>query len=120
MLRGNRRVPSDFVCCRRAAGRRSRQLATADDRSVCQQVTGDDAIAACTRMLALNPRNANAYVVRGAAYFRRGDYGHAISNYDQAIRLDPKCTNAYGPGRRGVRSWARTAGFGIGASRQLI
>src|SRR5262245_2168099 len=74
---------------------RATQPATADDSSVYQQTTAEDAIAACTRMLALNPRNANAYVVCGAAYFRKGDYGDAISGYDSVMRLDSKCTNAY-------------------------
>jgi tetratricopeptide (TPR) repeat protein/invasion protein IalB len=71
------------------------QPATADDASLCQQATGEEAIAACTRMLALNPKNAVVFVVRGVAYFRRGDYDDAISDYERAIRLDPKLAVAY-------------------------
>ena len=71
------------------------QPATADDTSVCQQATGEQAIAACTRMLALNPKNAVVFVVRGVAYFRKGDYDDAISDYERAIRLDPKLAIAY-------------------------
>jgi hypothetical protein len=37
------------------------QPATADDISICEQATGDDAIAACTRVVALNPKNPSVY-----------------------------------------------------------
>lgn len=40
------------------------QPATADGISVCKQATGDDAIAACIRVVALNPKNPNAYAKR--------------------------------------------------------
>jgi invasion protein IalB/Flp pilus assembly protein TadD len=71
------------------------QPAAADDASVCQQATGEEAIAACTRMLAVNPKNAVVFVVRGVAYFRKGDYDDAISDYERAIRLDAKLAIAY-------------------------
>jgi len=65
------------------------QPATADDTSVCFQATGDEAIAACTRVLAYNPNDVGAYVMRATAYGRKGEYDRAISDYDQAIRLEP-------------------------------
>jgi tetratricopeptide (TPR) repeat protein len=71
------------------------QPATANDRSVCVSGTGDDAIAACSRLLALEPKLAGAYYNRGIAYFGKGDYDWAISDYDRAIRLDPKFAPAY-------------------------
>jgi tetratricopeptide (TPR) repeat protein len=70
------------------------QPATADDRSVCASATGDEAIAACSRLLALDPKNAAAYNNRGWAYDGKGDYDRAIADLDQAIWLDPKNANA--------------------------
>jgi tetratricopeptide (TPR) repeat protein len=67
----------------------------ADDTSVCKQAAGDEAIAACTRLLALNPQDAVAYTNRGGAYGRRGEYDRAIADLDQATRLDPKYAAAY-------------------------
>ena len=69
--------------------------ATADDRSVCGTGTGDEAIAACNRLLALNPKDVTSYNNRGNAYFRKGDYDRAIVDYDRAIWLDPKYAFAY-------------------------
>src|SRR5215475_14961592 len=69
--------------------------ASADDARVCGQAAGEDAIAACTRMLALDPNNAVAYVNRGLAYAGKKAYDRAISEFDQAIRIDPKYVMAY-------------------------
>jgi hypothetical protein len=49
------------------------QAATADDFSVCAQATGDETIAACTRILVINPKLAHAYGTRGYAYIAKGD-----------------------------------------------
>jgi Tfp pilus assembly protein PilF len=37
---------------------------------------------------------ARAYNARGFAYLRQRDYQHAIADFDQAIKLDPKYENA--------------------------
>jgi len=71
------------------------QPAAADDARVCGQAAGDDAIAACTRLLSLNPSNVVAYVNRGLAYASKKAYDRAISEFDQAIRIDPKYVMAY-------------------------
>jgi Flp pilus assembly protein TadD len=71
------------------------QAATTNDRSICAQRAGDEAIAACTRLLAINPRSAVAYNNRGNVYYRKGDYDRAISDFHQAIRLDRRYTPAY-------------------------
>ena len=42
-----------------------------------------------------NPTSAEAYVNRGDKSYNQGDYQAAISDYDEAIRLDPKYTRAY-------------------------
>jgi tetratricopeptide (TPR) repeat protein len=69
--------------------------AVADDRSVCGMGTGDDSIAACTRLIVRNPRDAVAYNNRCWTSNNMGDYGRSIADCDQAIRLDPKMAVAY-------------------------
>jgi tetratricopeptide (TPR) repeat protein len=70
-------------------------MAIADDRNVCESGTGEEAIAACGRLLALDPNDAVAYYHRGRAYQVKNDYDQAIADYDQAIRLDPNYAHAY-------------------------
>jgi tetratricopeptide (TPR) repeat protein len=71
------------------------QPATADDKTACRYLTGDEGIAACTRILVVNPKAAWAYYDRGNVYHDKGDYDRAIADYDQAIRIDPKHALAY-------------------------
>ena len=42
-----------------------------------------------------NTVDASAYRQRGIAYYSKKDYGKAIEDYSQVIRLDPKYANAY-------------------------
>jgi tetratricopeptide (TPR) repeat protein len=71
------------------------QPATADDRRACGSGAGDEAITACSRLLALNPKDAVAYITRGIAYNAKGDLDRAIADYNEAIRLDPKDAVTY-------------------------
>jgi tetratricopeptide (TPR) repeat protein len=71
------------------------QPAIADDRDTCETGTADEAIAACSRLLALDPHDTFARNNHGNAYFRNGDYDRAIADYDQALTLDPKLSAAY-------------------------
>ena len=48
----------------------------------------------------MSPNYAAAYFNRGLAYRRKPDFDHAIADYDQAIRLDPK--NASVLNNRGI------------------
>ena len=41
------------------------QTATADDTRVCLEATGDEAMAACNRLFALNPNDAHAFIGYG-------------------------------------------------------
>jgi hypothetical protein len=78
--------------------------AVADDRATCDKAFGDDAIAACSRLLQRNPNNAIAYSNRGLAYNLKGDYDRAYSDYDQAVRLDPNDATAR-DGRQRVQAF---------------
>src|SRR5262245_29101745 len=69
--------------------------ARADDTQTCLNGTGDEAVAACDRIIARTPTDAVTYNDRGAAHGARGDYDRAIADFDQAIKLDPKYAVAY-------------------------
>ena len=42
-----------------------------------------------------NPTSAEDYVDRGNEFYDQDNYQAAISDYDEAIRLDPKYTRAH-------------------------
>jgi tetratricopeptide (TPR) repeat protein len=64
--------------------------AAANNWTVCIDGAGDEKIAACTRELRRDPRDPSNYRKRGDAYYSKGDYDRAISDFGEAIRLDPK------------------------------
>lgn len=73
--------------------------AAADDADACTNEKGDKKIAACTS--AINSgrwRGVNlawAFVGRGRGYSDKNDYDHAIADFTEAIKLDPKHNYAY-------------------------
>jgi tetratricopeptide (TPR) repeat protein len=69
--------------------------AAADDISTCASKAGDDAVAACSRLIARNPKSPVAYKNRGVAYSGKGDYDRAIADYDLVVRLAPTEAAAY-------------------------
>jgi tetratricopeptide (TPR) repeat protein len=50
----------------------------------------DKAIGAYTEAIQRNPKFALAYIGRGDVYLAKNDYDHALADYDQAARLEPK------------------------------
>jgi tetratricopeptide (TPR) repeat protein len=75
--------------------------AAADDRSTCfGPSTGDDSIAACSRLIASQAPNgpdlAQAYSRRGNNYVVvKGDFDRAMNDYNEAIKLDPRNSSSY-------------------------
>ena len=75
------------------------QPVSADDRSVCDtmwETAPDQAIAACTRLIASAKGRtlATTYYNRGSAYNGKGEYDRAIADLNEAIRLDPNNAKA--------------------------
>ncbi len=50
----------------------------------------DEAIAAYTQAIELDPNNVLAYTNRGASYVEKGEYAKGIEDYNKAIELDPE------------------------------
>ena len=70
-----------------------------DDAQKCKDLSGDDAIAACTRAIGsgqLSQANlATTYYNRGYEYRAKEEYDTAIADLTEAIRLDPTMTDAF-------------------------
>ncbi len=73
--------------------------AAADDADTCVKQSGDVAIAACSRAIASGQFGggelAAFYVSRGVEYKNQRGLDRALADFDQAIRLDPKNSDAY-------------------------
>jgi tetratricopeptide (TPR) repeat protein len=71
----------------------------ADDGTTCLDESGDEAIAACTRAIssgkATGHDRALLYFNRGREYHHKGDLDRAVADYTQAIKIDPKYSEAY-------------------------
>ena len=64
-------------------------LARTRARCLSNDVSGDEAVTACTTAIRKNPKDAKLYVQRGVAWSQTGDYDYAIGDFSKAIRLDP-------------------------------
>jgi tetratricopeptide (TPR) repeat protein len=60
-----------------------------------QEQDGDVAVAAFTKAIQFNPRDALAYVNRGLAYSRAGDFRQARSDFSRALEVDARQGVAY-------------------------
>jgi tetratricopeptide (TPR) repeat protein len=54
-----------------------------------------DVIAACDQNIASDPVDAQVYQARGAAWYRQGDYDHAIADFSKSISIDSKYIRAF-------------------------
>ena len=55
----------------------------------------DAELAPYNQAIQANPRNAEAYMMRGFKYHTLGQYEKAIADYKRAIELDPNLVVAY-------------------------
>jgi tetratricopeptide (TPR) repeat protein len=78
--------------------------AGADEGQACRGLNRDEAMAACSRLIARNPIDADAYNNRGLAHSARGEYDRGIIDFDRAIQLDPKLAAAYNNRANAYRS----------------
>lgn len=64
--------------------------------------TDDQTIAGCTRVIQSGRENqrdlASAYFYRGVAYGHKGDFDHAIRDFDQVIKINPTYQAFYSRG----------------------
>src|SRR3954469_2770247 len=74
---------------------------TANEIRLCtakQDESPDIRVANCTAVIdksRVKKQKADAYAERGKAYRARGDADGAITDFDEAIKLDPKNSEAY-------------------------
>jgi tetratricopeptide (TPR) repeat protein len=79
--------------------------ALADDADSCKDWKNSNSISACNRLIERNSRDAAAYTNRGLAYWAKQDYDHAITDYNESIRIEP--SNAIAFSNRGLAYWAK-------------
>jgi lipoprotein NlpI len=82
-----------------AAGAVAQTPAPAQDCAVKSSAAPEQRIKSCTTLIENGQASAHdravAYKNRGNAYRDKGDDGHAMADYDAAIRLDPSLAAAY-------------------------
>src|ERR1700677_1904030 len=68
-----------------------------ENRNLCKSEDPDRSIEGCSALIQSGQEAginlAKAFYGRGSAYARKGDYEHAIQDYDQALRLNPSLAN---------------------------
>ena len=73
--------------------------AATDDAETCTREHGDAAIMACTRAIGSHRYAGRDLDVlhydRGTAYYLKGDFDHAITDFDQVIRNAPRYAIAF-------------------------
>jgi serine/threonine protein kinase len=78
-----------------SASGRTKEQWLADGDTYYRTRRNDEAIAAYSQAIALDPDYAMAYNNRGTAYHNLQQYRQAIADYDRAIELNPGYTTAY-------------------------
>jgi lipoprotein NlpI len=73
--------------------------AAADEEDACVKLSDDLAVAGCSR--AIDSRQytgrslARIYARRGGAYQAKGDFDHAMADFNESMRVDPTYPSAY-------------------------
>jgi tetratricopeptide (TPR) repeat protein len=83
------------IDCAGASPASAATLARTRARCLSDDVSGDEAVTACTAAIRKNPKDAKLYVQRGVAWSQTGDYDYAIGDFSKAIRLDPSNASAF-------------------------
>lgn len=73
-------------------GHKDIDVLEAKKRSLMALARLDEVIKVCERITRLDPKNAEAYVDLGLAYFRLEDYKKAVTAYDQGLLASPDDT----------------------------
>ena len=67
--------------------------------NACTSEDPERSIAGCSALIQSGQQTginlAKAFYGRGSAYAQKGDYDHAIQDYDQTVRLNPSLANAF-------------------------
>jgi tetratricopeptide (TPR) repeat protein len=79
----------------------------------------DAALANFDRAILLSPNNAEAYDSRGEVYASKGNYARAISDYNEALRLDLKLESAANHRTVAAEKLAKEAGSDNAAEAQI-
>ncbi len=64
-------------------------------RSLLKEGKSNEAITALNEAIQADDDNADAFNMRGVAYFERKEYSNALLDYDQAIKLEPTFYRPY-------------------------
>ncbi len=75
----------------------SLDCAAAQDKVICFNPASPPAaiVEACTALIEADPLTAQGYQARGVAWYRLGEFDHAIADYTSSIDIDPKYIRAY-------------------------
>jgi Flp pilus assembly protein TadD len=59
------------------------------NRALCYIRTAryDDALQDCSKAIALDPKNAWNFITRGKTFALKGDYSHAVADFENAVKL---------------------------------
>lgn len=60
-----------------------------------QKQARDETISKWSKIIAIDPKNAQAYYKRGIAYSAQGDLERAILDYNKTIEINPGSAEAY-------------------------
>jgi stress-induced-phosphoprotein 1 len=85
------RFPEAVKCYEEAAKRNPKDHTVFSNRAAAllKLTAYEDAIKDCDKCLAIKPDFAKAFVRKGHAYFWTKQYNKALSQYEEAIKLDP-------------------------------